>query len=53
VVLETGKTGQFDVIVDRETIASRGGNRFSRRLGAGYPDPEAVVDALEKRLASA
>ena len=50
-VLEPGKTGQFDVIAAGENIASRGGNWFTRRLGAGYPDLEDVVAALEKRLA--
>jgi hypothetical protein len=48
--LESGKTGQFDVIADGETIAFRGGNWFTRRLGAGWPDLEVVVDALKKRL---
>ena len=51
-VLESGSTGQFDVIADDETIASRGGNWFTRRLGAGWPDPEGVVAALEERLAT-
>jgi hypothetical protein len=32
-----GKTGQFDVIVDCERIAERGGNWFTRSFG-GYPD---------------
>ncbi len=50
-VLETGKTGQFDVVADGETVASRGGNWFTRRLGAGWPDPERVIAALEERLA--
>ncbi|MBL8732319.1 MAG: Rdx family protein [Planctomycetes bacterium] len=47
---QTGALGQFDVVVDGETIASRGGNVFQRILGGGWPDPEAVVRALEERL---
>ena len=38
-------------MADGETIASRGGNWFTRRLGAGWPDPEGVVAVLEERLA--
>ena len=34
-----------------ETIASRGGNAFSRLFGAGWPDPEDVLAELEQRLA--
>jgi hypothetical protein len=47
--LEPGGVGQFDVVVDGETIASRGGNRLTRPFGAGYPDPEDVVRALAAR----
>ena len=46
----TDRTGQFDVVVDGQVIASRGGNPFTRILfGAGFPDPAAVVDQLERR----
>ena len=51
-VLEPGKTGQFEVIADGERIAERGGNWFTRSLGAGYPDLDSLVDQLEKRRAS-
>jgi hypothetical protein len=51
VAIEVGKTGQFDVIVDGETVASRGGNVFSRLFGAGWPDKEDVLAAVEQRLA--
>ena len=44
-----GRTGQFEVIADGEKIAERGGNWITRRLGAGYPDLEDVVEQLEKR----
>jgi hypothetical protein len=47
-----GKTGQFDVIADGETVALRGGNWFTRSLGAGYPDLDSVVEQLEKHRAS-
>ena len=51
-VTTPGKTGQFEVIADGKTIAERGGNWFTRSLGAGYPDLDSVVDQLEKRRAS-
>lgn len=50
VVLENGATGQFDVLLDGEAIATRGGNWVTRRFGAGYPDTETVIDALARRL---
>jgi len=49
--MDVGKSGQFDVIVDGETIASRGGNMFTRLFVAGWPDPEDVLAAAEQRLA--
>ncbi len=49
--MEVGKSGQFDVIVDGETIASRGGNMLTRLFGAGWPDSEDVLAAVEQRLA--
>ena len=50
-VLTPGKTGQFEVIADGKRIAERGGNWFTRRFGAGYPDVETVVEQLEKHRA--
>ena len=47
--VEPGEHGRFDVKVDGELIASRGGNWFTRRLGAGWPDPAGVVALLEAR----
>ncbi len=39
-------------MADNDPIASRGGNVVTRLLfGAGFPDPEDVVAALEKRVA--
>lgn len=52
-VCTPGKTGQFDVIADGERIAERGGNWFTRRFGAGYPDLDTVVEQLEKHRANA
>lgn len=49
--VEAGRTGQFDVLADGETVARRGGNFFTRKFGAGYPDFEEVVGALESRRA--
>jgi hypothetical protein len=45
-----GETGKFDVIVDGETIVQRGGNSLTRIFGAGYPDPQQVVEEIEKRV---
>jgi hypothetical protein len=44
-----GSTGQFDVIADGETVATRDGNWLTRSFGAGYPDLNAVVENLQKR----
>jgi hypothetical protein len=51
-VCTPGKTGQFDVIADGETIVTRGGNWLTRSFGAGYPDLDGVVEQLEKHRAS-
>jgi hypothetical protein len=44
-----GKTGQFEVIADGERVAERGGNWFTRSIGAGYPDLDSVVEQLARR----
>lgn len=44
-----GAVGQFDVVVDGETIASRQGGLFTRLLGGGWPDEEQVVAELARR----
>jgi hypothetical protein len=51
-VLTPGKIGQFEVIADGERIAERGGNWLTRKLGAGYPDPDSVVEQIEKHRSS-
>lgn len=44
-----GNTGQFEVRADGEKVVERGGNWFTRRFGAGYPDLDRVVTLLQKR----
>jgi hypothetical protein len=44
-----GETGQSDVIADGETMAKRGGNWFARRLGAGHPALDEVVEQLAQK----
>jgi hypothetical protein len=53
VPIEVGKSGQFDVVVDGETIASRQGNILTRVLGGGWPDEAKVVEELRRRAAGA
>jgi hypothetical protein len=45
-VCTPGKTGQFDVIADGKRIVERGGNWFTRKFGAGHPEPEKVIGQL-------
>jgi hypothetical protein len=51
-VVTPGKTGQFEVLADGETVAERGGNWLTRSFGAGYPDLDGVVDQLQSAVAS-
>ncbi|MFL6314996.1 MAG: hypothetical protein ACJ71W_23060 [Terriglobales bacterium] len=44
-----GKTGQFEVLANGQTVVERGGNWLTRSFGAGYPDMDSVVEQLEKR----
>ena len=46
-VTTPGETGQFEVIADGESIAERGGNWFTRKLGAGYPDLDTTIGLLK------
>jgi hypothetical protein len=43
-----GATGQFDVVVDGKTIATRGGNWLTRSFGAGYPELDTLVAQIKK-----
>jgi len=42
-----GKLGQFDVVVDGQVIASRGGTTWQKMIGGGWPDPEDVIAKIE------
>jgi len=48
-----GRTGEFEVIADGETIAKRGGNWLTRVFGAGYPDLGSVLERLEAKRGKA
>lgn len=54
---QVGSLGQFDVVVDGQVIASRGGTSLLKRLlGGGFPDAEDVlakIEALQKAKAQA
>lgn len=49
-VKRAGKIGEFEVFADGGSVARRGGNFLTRSFGAGYPDLDALVDTLAKRL---
>ncbi len=48
--LQVGSPGQFDVLVDGEVIASRGGGFFARFFGGGWPEPNAVAQLVKYTL---
>ncbi len=50
VSMRPGVTGQFEVKVNGKTLATRGGNWFTRRFRAGYPDFDHVVEVVQERL---
>jgi len=52
-VRKPGKTGDFQVVADGETIAKRGGNWLTRSFGAGYPDLRSVMERLEAKRGKA
>jgi predicted Rdx family selenoprotein len=49
--IQKGSTGQFDVVVDGETIASKSKGFFTHFTGGGWPDPDDVVKRLRERVA--
>jgi hypothetical protein len=51
--LERGRLGRFDVLVDGEIVAQRARGDARRAPDGGWPDPEAVVTAIETAIARA
>jgi hypothetical protein len=51
-VLEVGRPGQFDILVDGEIVATRSSSILARLFGGGWPDPRRVVDAIRARTAA-
>lgn len=47
-----GATGQFDVVVDGKTIATRGGNWLTRSFGAGYPELDSIIEQIKQHSGS-
>lgn len=47
--LEKGDRGEYSVVVDGETIASRGGSFVVRLIGGGWPDEDEVLTVLAER----
>ena len=44
-----GRSGQYEIVVDGETIASRKGGFVKRLLGGGWPDNEDILNKLQQR----
>ena len=44
-----GRSGQYDVIVDGEVIASRERGFLKRLLGGGWPDDEIILRDIQWR----
>ena len=51
-LLKPGAKGQFDIVVDGQTVAQRGGNFLTRSLGAGYPDLDTVMARIKQQSAT-
>ena len=47
---QPGKLGQFDVVVDGEVVASRGGSMLKKVFGGGWPDPDEVIAKIEAKM---
>jgi len=47
--LVVGARGQFEVQVDGQTVARRGGGTLARFFGAGWPSAADVVAAVRAR----
>lgn len=50
VTVEEGKLGQFDVLLDGELVASKGGF-WKRKLVHGAPSQERLLEAIDRALA--
>ena len=50
VCVEEGKFGQFDVLLDGELVATKGGF-WKRKLKHGAPPPEKIREAIDRALA--
>ncbi len=50
VVVEEGKFGQFDVLLDGELVASKGGF-WKRKLVHGAPPQPKLLEAIDRALA--
>ena len=44
-----GSLGQFDVELDGKLIASKKGGLLASPASGGWPDPQRVIDEIEKR----
>jgi hypothetical protein len=50
VELEQGRLGQFDVLVDGRTVASRKGGLWAKLIRRPWPAPEDVVRKVREAL---
>ncbi|MFK7822425.1 MAG: hypothetical protein AB8G99_27265 [Planctomycetaceae bacterium] len=48
--LEKGRVGQFDVVVNGETVVSRKGGLIAKLTGKPWPEHDHVVQAIEAQL---
>jgi predicted Rdx family selenoprotein len=45
-----GRSGQYEVLVDGEVIATRTRGFWQRLVGGGWPDHEAILSDMQRRL---
>ncbi len=53
VELVHGRRGQFEILVDGHTVVSRKGGLLAKFLGKPWPDPDDVVDAVQRAVQAA
>lgn len=51
--LETGRHGQFDIVIDGRTVVSRKGGLLAKLLGRPWPAEDDVVSAVRKAMQGA